>query len=135
MPNFVIIDDYKIDKNKHKKTFRDTSKFNKHDFNAEIGQIKLSTSDDVNIVFDNFQEQYLKILDKHAPWKIQSNKDLKWSLKPWFTKGLRKSIKIKDRYYGKFMRTKRKHWYELYRKYRNSIKRLTFLSKKNYYKS
>ena len=135
MPNFVIVEGEKIEKVKYKKTFRNMSNFNANDFNNEISQIRLSLSDDVNIVFDNFQEQYTTILNKHAPWKTMSNKDYKWSLKPWFTKGLRKSIKVKDLYYGKFMRTKNNTWYTLYKRYRKSIKRLTFLSKQNYFKS
>ena len=135
MPNFVIINEQNAEKANHKKVFRNMANFNADDFNNDVSKIHLSLSDDINTVFDNFQEQYIKILDNHAPWKTMSKKDCKWSLKPWFTKGLRKSIKIKDLYYGKFMRTKKSDWYDLYKKYRKMIKRLTFLSKQSYYKS
>ena len=135
MPNFAIIEAEYSENVKRKKIFRNMSNFNARQFNEEVSHINLSTSDDINVLFDDFQEKYIKIVNKHAPFKTMSNKEYKWSLKPWFTKGIRKSIRVKDIYYGKFMKTKKNHWYILYKRYRKSIKRLTFLSKQNFYKT
>ena len=36
---------------------------------------------------------------KHAPLKIVSRGEIKQLVKPWITKGMRTSIKIKNRFY------------------------------------
>ena len=75
----------------------------------------------------------MEILDSHAPYRILSIKEIKWSQKPWITKGIKKSIIGKNIYYGKFLRTKNKKWYDKYKYYRINIKKLTRISKKTFY--
>ena len=48
---------------------------------------------------NNSFQQFLKkneILDKHAPMKYMSRKQQKYISKPWITKGILKSIKMKN---------------------------------------
>ena len=65
-------------------------------------------------------------VNKHAPMKIISKRKVKQLSKPWITKGIRASIKIKNRLFASGNEIK-------YKLYRNSICSLTRLSKKKYY--
>ena len=62
----------------------------------------------------------------HAPLKLVSKRKAKQLSKPWMTKGLLKSTKIKNKlfYSGNTDR---------YKLYRNNILKLTRMSRKNYY--
>ena len=136
MPNFVIINDIVPQKSKIKKKVRNYKNFNPIKFNEEVGNIEvisLINNDDINAIYDNFQKKFLEILDSHAPYRTLSIKEIKWSRKPWITKGIQNSIISKNIYYGKFLRTKNKKWYDKYKYFRNYIKKLIRISKKKYY--
>ena len=49
--------------------------------------------------FKLFCRQLIKVARKHAPLKIASRGEIKQLVKPWITKGMRTSIKIKNRFY------------------------------------
>ena len=57
--------------------------------------------------------------------------------KPWITKGILKSIDTRDKIDRKCIRTKNstktEKLYELFKTYRNSLNKITKLSKANYY--
>ncbi len=59
----------------------------------------------------------------------------KQKLKPWITKGILKSISIKNKHYKKFLKTKKSIWYQNYKYYRDMINHLIRKSKKSYYAS
>ena len=42
----------------------------------------------------------------YIPLKLLSRGQLKFSVKPWITPGIKKSIQIKNRYHRKFLKTK-----------------------------
>ena len=54
---------------------------------------------------------------------------------PWFSKGLKKSSKTKQRLYIKFLKIKNAESEEKYKNYKNLFKKLKTKSKKNYYAS
>ena len=74
-------------------------------------------------------------MQKHAPLKPVSRKMNKQRLKPWITKGILKSISIKNKHYKKFLKTKKSIWYQKYKYYRDLINHLIRKSKKSYYAS
>ena len=74
-------------------------------------------------------------MQKHAPLKPVSRKLFKQRLKPWITKGILKSISIKNKHYKKFLNTKKPIWYQKYKYYRDLINHLIRKSKKSYYAS
>ena len=76
--------------------------------------------------FSSFYNKLNKLINKQAPFKILSKRNAKQFSKPWITKGLRKSIKIKNRlfYSGDFLK---------YKLYRNRIVSLSHLSKRLFY--
>ena len=134
MPNFVIINDIIPQKPKIKRKERDYKNFNQVKFNQEISNIdttSLINTGVINDVYNNFHEKFIEIFNSHAPYRILSNKEIKWLRKPWITFGIKRSIKRKNLYYGKFLRTKNKCWYDQYKYLRNNIKKLTRISKKN----
>ena len=68
----------------------------------------------------------IKIIKKHAPIKTVSKRKKKLLAKPWITRGIRNSIRIKNKLYrtGDEVR---------YKYYRNTICKLTRQSKKQYF--
>ena len=81
-----------------------------------------------------FNDIILTIFNKHAPYKQLSNKETKNLVKPWITKGILNSIKIKHRYYSKYMKCLDPFWYSKYKKYRDKINHLIRISKYSHYK-
>ena len=65
-------------------------------------------------------------MNKHAPMKTVSNRKTKQFSKPWIIKGLRKSIRVKNKLYVSDDRVK-------YKMCRNKICTLTRISKQQYY--
>ena len=115
MPNFIIINDIIPQKRKLKKKIRSYVNFDPIKFNQEVGNIELMTliiNEDINDSYNTFHKKFIEILDSHAPYRTMSIKEIKWSRKPWITKGIQKSVTSKNIYYGKYLRTKSKHWYE-----------------------
>ena len=56
---------------------------------------------EIDIYMDQFINSFQLILDKHAPLRKRSRKELKLKTKPWITKGLLKSIHRKNCMYKK----------------------------------
>ena len=81
---------------------------------------------DINKSFSTFHNKLNKLLNKHAPLKPISKRSLRKQQKPWITKGIRRSIKIKNSlYYSGDSKT--------YKIYRNKILMLTRISKRNFF--
>lgn len=53
--------------------------------------------------------------------------------KPWITNGLRASIRIKNKLYKSYLRSKNDYYFSKFKIYRNKVKHLLLLSKKSYY--
>ena len=134
MPNFVIVRDI-FEKLKTKKIkIRDMKNFDDekyyiHDL-EEIKNIDLMKYENVNNMYSAFHDKYVEIIDKNAPYKTLSKKESKLKLKPWITKSILQSIKIRDKYQKKYIRKQENLWYERYRYYRNKINMLIRKSKK-----
>ena len=77
------------------------------------------------------------ILDKHWPLKKLSKQEILQRDKPWITKGLTKSIKIKNVTHEKMRRPKdsirKEELCNTYKTYKNKITKLIRLSKANHY--
>ena len=114
---------------------RDYGKFNKAEFLSEIQSINWNDDEntDINSKFTLFYSKLSLVVDKHIPLKPLSKKSIKALSKPWITPGIRKSIKMKNNLYKKFIQTKSSYYHEKFKYYRNMIKKLTTKSKTNYY--
>ena len=80
--------------------------------------------ENVNDMYNVFHNKYIEIIDKNAPYKTLSKKESKLKLKPWITKSILQSIKIRDNYQKKYIRKQDSFWYVRYPYYRNKINML-----------
>ena len=107
---------------KSKRLTRDFSNYSETKFPRELSEIDLlgtiCNTADINKSFSTFHNKLNKLLNKHAPLKPISKRSLRKQQKPWITKGIRRSIKIKNSlYYSGDSKT--------YKIYRNKILMLT----------
>ena len=87
------------------KTFKTIWKRNYNSFSLDAFRNELAAlnwdhvydhNTDINVNFNYFFKVFNKTLDKHAPLKKIGKNAAKLCLIPWVTKGLRKSMKIRD---------------------------------------
>ena len=93
---------------------------------------------DSNKLFDNFFTVVNDLLDTYAPYKKLSRREIKLK-KAWLVKGILMSIKLKNRLYRKFSRSKdeatKTDLRNKFKNYGNYLNKITRLSKLNYYKN
>ena len=109
---------------------RDFSNYSEWKFLRELSEIDLlgtiCNKADINKSFSTFHNKLNKLLKKHAPVKPISKRRLRKQQKPWITKGIRRSIKIKNSLcYSGDIKT--------YKIYCNKILMLTWVSKRNFF--
>ena len=88
---------------------------------------------DVNESLTRFFHTFNSISNSHAPLKSINIKDK--SDKPWVTKGLRKSIKIRNELYKKSLTTRNIYYHKQYKIYRNKIVSISKALRTIYYDS
>ena len=109
--------------------YRDFSSFSQDMFLHDLNQITWDSTYDVNDVdklFSSFFSKVNRVINEHAPLKTASRKKVKQLLKPWITKGILKSVHLKNQFFcsGKT---------EKYKLYWNKISSLTRKSTKLYF--
>ena len=122
---------------------RDMSNFNETDFNQdlllELGHLdnilQISHDPDVNTLFNKFINIFNSVIDKHAPFKYLSRKQTKLKHKPWISKGILKSTKIKNKLYKASLKYRNPVTAYLYRNYSNKLTRIKESAKKLHYSS
>ena len=142
LPQFLIIEDLKQTLNKEIATitFKDYKSFSDDAFKAELSELDwslLTENSEVNLGFETFVRLVNRILDKHVPTKIIEKKENKITSKPWVTRGIKTSMKIRDKFYKQMIKTKSKQQklskHNSYKKYRNKITELLRISRQTYY--
>ena len=87
-----------------------------------------------NLSFHNYIEEVKKIISNHAPLRRSRKRELKFQSKPWISSGLQKSIAIKNKLFGKFIKSTdsiiKEKLHNDYKSYRNMISTLLKQSKK-----
>ena len=94
----------------------------------------LGQNEDPNKSYDRFYSKFFAMYDECIPKEKISNKQSKMQKKPWLTKGLIKSLKIKNKLYKKSIKTSTVDNTQEYKKYRNKLNHLIQITKKRYYK-
>ena len=84
--------------------------------------------------FTFFHKKYLSLLNSQAPLKFLTTKEHELEQKPWITKGLLVSIRVKSKLYKLFRNTKKKEFYNKFKTYRDIINSLLRKSKRQFYK-
>lgn len=122
----------KKEKSKPKKIkIRNFSNFSTDSFINDLNQINWNKivsdgKDNIDKVFSTFYNRFNTIVNRHAPIKPLSRRQVKRFSKPWITPGIRSSIKIKNSLFANGDESK-------YKYYRNKIRNLIRISKRRYY--
>ena len=122
---------------------RDTKNFDKVNFILDLLSLNWDEiididKNDPNFSFNAFENNLMEVIDRYMPLKKATKNEIKQKSKPWITKGITTSIKQRDKFYKKYMKTKdaeTKQAYHLrYKQIRNHIVQLIRVSKKDYFK-
>ena len=137
LPNFIIFIKFSTLPCNVKIFKRDYSKFDEQVLISEIQLIDWETvsvsNDNACNVFKSFYSNFSRIIDKHIPVKQLSRREIKLKSKPWISNALRKSIKINNNCYKKYLKTKSPYYHTKFKLYRNKLNHLLKISKKQYY--
>ena len=90
---------------------------------------------DVNRMLDEFHHNLAALIERHAPLKKVSQKNLKLKSKPWINDKIQKLIKYRDRLSHKFKKSRSKNDEYLYKKVHNRVIAENRKSKTNYFHS
>ena len=138
LPNFLIINEYTALSKNFKKSKRDYSKLNTDDLidefeNIDWDAVFFGCDNDASKMFNAFYQKTSTIIDDHIPLKQLSKRALKQLSKPWITKGIINSIKMKNKLNKKFIKSRSAYNHEKYKQYRNLLNNVIKSSKKSYY--
>ena len=113
----------------------------KCDFNRELnsllnssGAFESDTNYTVNEKTTYLIATYESLIDKYMPLKKLSKNEKNNLLKPWITRGIRESIRVRDKLRKKCTKTKSAAVYNLYKIYRNTITHMKKFSFNSFYK-
>ena len=122
--------------------FSDFQNFNINAFERDLSAIdwSLATENiDTNLNFKTFLRIFHRVLDRHFPLKKTTKRDKKEKSKPWVIKSIIKSIKIRDKLYKEFIRSKipqeREYKWSAFNKYRNKLIGLLKISRQPHYQN
>ena len=132
---FISIQKPKIDYKSFTIYKRDYSKFSETSFRNDVSiQNFDNTFTDID---DQFRDFYFKLeccVNRHAPMKKLSKKEIKLQQKPWISSRLNKMIQIKNKlFYRKKRQPNNVNIKKLYNMFRNRVNREIIKSKKEYY--
>ena len=141
LPNFVIFNNIKSQKKKEFVKKRcPKPNFDLAKLQNDLLQLilyKIVNFDDFYKAFDYSHKMLLNILNEHYPIKILNKKEIELERKPWITKGILTSTKIKNQTYRKFIKSKVKdkssELYLKFKRYRDLINTLKRRSQKQFH--
>ena len=111
LPQVLLIPGFYWYKNVRKSNvfIRDWKTFNNATFSANYKSTDWSNVMQIdkgnpNHSFHNYIKEVEKIISNHAPLRKPGKRELKFQSKPWISSGLQKSIAIKNKLFGKFIK-------------------------------
>ena len=104
---FVILNNFTLDKStpqRHKMYVRDYRKFVHNKFHLDLKNLDwdIKPEFDADFAFTWFHQTLEDLLNKHAPWRTLSQREISLRLKPWINHDIQKSIKKRDRIFKKY---------------------------------
>ena len=143
LPNFVILNH--VNKKKERDQMkRDKKNFNADKFNADLMDndflLKLLNGSNTDDSSNIFLTKFRSVLDKHAPMRKLSKREVKLKHNPWLTTGLLKSIQKKRTLFLKLKKLKIANKnaddvHKKYKSYNDLINKLKKKCKKDYYQN
>ena len=144
LAQFLIFPNQRVlQQNNHTKYKRSYKNLDNNKFKNELQSIDWTTAlsinnNDVNQSLENFLNISNSLLDKYAPLKQITKKQMKTNSRPWITKGILTSIRKKYKIHSKFLKakdqTRKEALNQEYKTYKNLLTNITKKSKENYYK-
>ncbi|XP_065677479.1 uncharacterized protein MAL8P1.12-like [Hydra vulgaris] len=92
----------------------------------------INFNDNADKIYDNFYETFYSVYDANFPI-IEKTITPKYKNNPWITKGFKKSSKIKQKLYIKYLKTKSLDNEKIYKNYKYLFEKVRKNLKKNYY--
>ena len=136
LPIFCIVSTG-IKRVKAKKLYRDYSTFNNELYIEDINGVDWNGLMDEDKCLHEITNSVIntinQIVIKHAPCKVASQSLRKQLDKPWITKGILKSIKIKQKMFYTHFHSNKISKVSQYKLYANKLNYITMLSKRHYY--
>ena len=134
--NFIVM--LQIIKLHYKCYKRDCNDFIKDDFRLEMSEfcnsfLNVSDSISADELFNQFISQVKRIINKHAPLKQMSRKEIKLRRKPWITTDIIRARKNKNILFKEMLRNKTFDNINKYKKSRNLLTHTKESAKKAYY--
>ena len=143
LPIFATINNKPITKKCEPIYYRNFNKLNDENFmkecSNEIQKLQLEFSDkpntDIHTEFQSLNNTLTKTIDKYLPLQRLSKKATKLKQKPWLSKGILKSSKVKNRLYKKLVKTNFRNTdlHSKYKQYRNILTHIIDAAKQKYY--
>ena len=126
----------KLHKVKETKYSRDFAKFDSNLFFNDVKAVNFNNliSTDANDSMNEFVSKMQNIVDKHAPLRRISNKNLRKIEKPWITKAILTSIKKKQKLFKTHFLSKDPAKIKLYKIYNNKLNKIKEASKTKYFR-
>ena len=135
LPFIAVIDNHppKIERQcKYKK--RDMRNFNKNEFLDYLSLHMNSISSlDANESFDMFIDVMTNSINKFAPFRSLTKREIKLKAKPWITPNISKLIRKKNRLYKKFVRSKSNADQRAFKVFSNHLNHMKEQSKRHHY--
>ena len=130
LPNISFIynhNSYKFPNRKIK--IRDTKFFKADNFLSDL-RTNISTIPNLpsNNRWDYFEKVFSDTLNKHAPLRSKTRKEIKRKFKPWITCGILKSLKTKQKLYKEFILNNTEQKWNKYKTYRNKLTHIYHVS-------
>ena len=141
LPNFAIFNNTKYQKKKEFVKKRCTKpNFELAKFQNDLLELilyKIVNIEEFYKAFDYSHKMLLNILNEYYPIKILNKKEIELERKPWITKGILTSTKIKNQTYRKFAKSSNKDkasdLYIKFKRYRDLINTLKRKSQKQFH--
>ena len=137
LPNFIIIES-KSSKNRNMKVKTRHPKNSNQEYSDELYDpnltLELTNTHNANLAYNIFHKRFQFLLNKHAPLRFLSRKEVKLKRKPWVTKGILKSIKVKRNLLKFFKKTSNQETFLEYKLHRKTLNIFRKNSKNMYYK-
>ena len=110
------------------------------DFLIDLGSTlanypEINPNSSVNDDVSKLTSIFMKTLDKHAPLKPMSRREIKLNANPWITKRILISIKTINRLFKSCYQCQDPVKIEHYKKYRNKLTHIKALAKQQHYDS
>ena len=140
LPSFVMIENVKSKPKPKSIKRRNMKNFDEMRYQADLRILLQELHDnfvnqDAENAYTYFHKQHSNLLNKHSPIEFLTQKQVELELKPWITKGILTSIRIKAKLFQTFKKSLNDADYSKFKYYRDMINSLLRKSKKQYFKN